>query len=301
MSAPQLPELQRWVLTVMTTPGGVDAGIARAQALHGLSAAQVVATGYGPPPRLRLDIYAQGYLLRLLECLRADFPTLRNTMGEGLFDLFARAYLLHHPSRSTTLFDLGAGFVPFLRSTRPAGYSEPGFDLALDLAALERARTESIRARGVEGESAAQLDPLLLLGGAPLRVAVPESVRLLHLSYPLIPLLEAVARGETQPPIPPARPTWIIIARSHYRVSMHELEPWQWALLNHAQQGAGPLYSGVLAAAEAVGEGVDLLLSRLALWLPLAVALGYLTVAPLASEGSGERPGHLHGPAAWPA
>ena len=53
-------------------------------------------------PRLnasgRLDVYANGYRLRLIEVLDADYPALHALAGDELFDQLARAYIAAHPS-----------------------------------------------------------------------------------------------------------------------------------------------------------------------------------------------------------
>lgn len=84
----------------------------------------------------RLDIYARGYLARLISHLRSDFPTLRAHTGDDLFDLFATAYVQARPPSSWSLRHLGDGFADFLDDTRPP---QPGADLPAALARLERA------------------------------------------------------------------------------------------------------------------------------------------------------------------
>ena len=53
-------------------------------------------------PRLdasgRLDVYAHGYRLRLIEVLDADYPALHTLAGDELFEQLARAYIAAHPS-----------------------------------------------------------------------------------------------------------------------------------------------------------------------------------------------------------
>lgn len=53
-------------------------------------------------PRLdaksRLDVYANGYQLRLIEVLDADYPGLHVLAGDDLFDQLVRAYITAHPS-----------------------------------------------------------------------------------------------------------------------------------------------------------------------------------------------------------
>ncbi len=53
-------------------------------------------------PRLdaqgRMDVYANGYQLRLIDVLDADYPALHALAGDDLFDLLSRAYIAAHPS-----------------------------------------------------------------------------------------------------------------------------------------------------------------------------------------------------------
>ena len=53
-------------------------------------------------PRLdakgRLDVYAIGYRLRLIDILDADYPVLHVLAGDELFEQLARAYIAAHPS-----------------------------------------------------------------------------------------------------------------------------------------------------------------------------------------------------------
>jgi hypothetical protein len=149
MNDPPLSRIQSWLMTVMTSAGGVEAGLNVAKERFGLDLEAIIAHGGGAAPATRLGIYASGYIMRLLECLRADFPTLRRLMGEPLFDFFAKSYIWAHPSTSPSLFDLGAGFPDFLARTQRPGTADGGADSALrlpiDLARLERARTQGAR------------------------------------------------------------------------------------------------------------------------------------------------------------
>ena len=149
--SPTLLDSQRWLLTVMTASQGAEAGLALAAQAQGLTLEDMIM----PPPRgdarARVAVYAGGYLARLLACLRADFPLLARVMGDEVFDFFARRYLHHCPSRSTTLYDLGARFADFLAASQPPS-AEPHAELALPvaLARLERAYVECLRAPGLE-------------------------------------------------------------------------------------------------------------------------------------------------------
>ena len=49
------------------------------------------------PPAQALAIYQRAYTARLLECLRADYPVLRQYLGTQLFDHFATEYIQAFP------------------------------------------------------------------------------------------------------------------------------------------------------------------------------------------------------------
>lgn len=262
---PELAQLQSWFLTAMTCPGGAPQGAALAQQRFGLVPEQVLTR-----PQ-RLSIYADGYVLRL-------------TMGAELFDFFARAYIWRHPSRSSTLYDLGAGFAGFLAASQPQGRDASGnavLQFPIDLARLERARAETGRALGLEKRvvqaraQAAGFDGFGgLLGDAGL-LQLPPCTRLLALSFPVRAFWEqAQAAGDKAlPPQPAASPSFVAITRWNYHISMHALEPWQFHFLQTAAKPS-TLQQCALLAASAAGLPVDQVLADAMLWLPVATAAG---------------------------
>ena len=244
--------LQRWMLSAVTTPGGVREGVRLARDRYALDTADAVKGSNRLSAHERLEIYARGYVLRLLECLRAEFPILLALVGDQVFEMFASSYVWTKPSQSPSLYDLGAGFAAFLEATRPASGEKPGSIEALpaNLAALERARAEAFRARGLENDQAHHAADVftLMLSGASLRL--PASARLLSLAFDFADAIAAVQRGET-PEVPQAKPTCYAVARSRYRVSVHVLQPWQFAFLGACGTKGLPLQ----AACDAVAAG----------------------------------------------
>jgi hypothetical protein len=281
MTSERLSLLQHWMKTVVTERGVLGEKLRVAAARHGLSAEDVVAEKRGLSARERLDIYARGYVLRLLECMRADFPALRGLVGEEVFDAFARAYIISRPPDSPSLYDLGADFPRFLEETRPKNSPpEAGFDQMLELppelARLERARAEVTRARGTEEDDPASAVapalPEIFAGGLTLQ-ATP-CLRLLKLKFPLVEYLRSADRGAR--PAPPApRASFAAIGRSNYHVCMEEAAPWQFAFLR-ACASPSPLYPAARAAALESGEEEACVLARLMVWLPVAFELGFL-------------------------
>ena len=289
MTSERLSLLQHWMKTVVTERGGLGEKLRAANARHGLSAEDVVAEKHGLSAHERLSIYARGYVLRLLECMRADFPVLRGLVGEEVFDVFAGAYIISRPPASPSLYDLGAGFPPFLEETRPKD-SQPEawldrmLELPPELARLERARAEVTRARGTEEDDPVSSLPLTLpeIFGGELTLQATPCLRLLELKFPLVEYLRSADRDE-QPAPPAPRASLAAIGRSNYRVCMQEVAPWQFAFLKTCGSPV-PLYSAAQAAALESGEEAAYVLAGLTVWLPTAFELGFLRRGSLKAE-----------------
>lgn len=280
MSEQRLRLLQHWMKAVVTERGNLDEKLRAAALRHGLSAEEVVAERRGLCARERLGIYAGGYVLRLLECMRADFPALRGFVGDPVFDAFAKAYIITRPPRAPSLYHLGADFPQFLRETKPSGERfDAGVSAMLDLppeiARVERARAEVMRAPGAEDDPppAEPLSPFAVFGEG-LTVEATGCLRLLELKFPLVDFLKSSDRGER--PDPPApRATLVAVGRSNYRVLVEEVAPWQFAFLKACERPA-PLYEAVRDAAREAGEETPQVLAGVAVWLPVAFNLGFL-------------------------
>jgi len=202
---PPLDVVQQWFQAVVTHPAGVAAGAASpaAQRLVRLDRGaleQLVRRSRRLTAEQRLEIYANAYYARLLECLRETFPVLAQALGAEVFDSFAFDYLQRYPSRSYTLYRLAESFPRFLDETRPdqptaAGARAPGGagpgwpDFLIDLATLELAIAEVFDGPGAEGEPL--LAPADLLARqaagdfAATRLAPVPCLRLLRFRYPV--------------------------------------------------------------------------------------------------------------------
>lgn len=274
-----LAALQDWLQLVVTAPGGLAAGLRAARLRHG-DAAPI-----REPPRGsagdRLAIHARGYVRRLLSCLESDYPAVRALLGPALFERFAVAYLAARPPARGSLFELGAAFAEYLQRTRPPDDAVPAerrsfLDLPIDLARVERARLETMRARGPATE--VEVSPLeLLAGDAELRAA--PCLRLVSLSHDVRAFVAAVDHQHGAPagPLPPvpARPVLLAVSRVAFRPLLTELSPWQYQALSRcAERRSIAGLAGEVAAAG--GEGRGAVLAELALWLPVARSLGMI-------------------------
>jgi Putative DNA-binding domain len=280
MSEPSLSILEHWMKTVVVERGGLREKLDAAARQHGLNADDVVVESRGLSAYERLGVYTGGYVLRLLECMRADFPVLRGFVGDSVFDAFAKAYVITMPPSSHSLYDLGANFARFLEETKPKNWTlDEGISAMLDLppelARLERARAEVMRARGTEDDppAAEHLSTFAVFGDGPTIQATP-CLRLLDMKYPLVKFLKSSDRSEpAEPPAP--RASFVAVGRSSYRVHVEEISLWQFAFLRACERPTSS-YSAMQAAAFESGRDSGQVLADIAIWLPVALGLGFL-------------------------
>ena len=186
----------------------------------------------------RLAIYHNAYHARLLECLREEFPVLRQVLGEETFDAFAFGYLVAYPSRSYTLTQLGSRFAQYLTETCPAdsdaGEAPAGWAaFVIDLAALEWTFSEVFDGPGVEGEplfDAAALAAISPECWLQTRLEPVPCLRLLRLRTPAHEYY-AAARDGREPAPPAPRDTFLAVTRHDYVVRHHALEPAEFDVL----------------------------------------------------------------------
>lgn len=77
-----------------------------------------------------LDVYRDGYALRLIEVLTNDFPGLVAMAGPTDFDHLARAYIAAQPSRHPSVRWLGKGLADFIATNPPYSGSPAAAEMA---------------------------------------------------------------------------------------------------------------------------------------------------------------------------
>ncbi len=250
----ELDVVQRWFQAVITHPDGVDRGVQSqdAQELIPLDRSQleeVILRSKNLTARERINIYANAYYARLVECLGDCFPVFSQALGEEVFHGFAFEYLQNYPSRSYTLDRLGDHFVRFLKETRPdrpedaqekAEVSWP--DFLIDLATLEWNINQVFDGPGVEQERSLSTADLLAVPAE--RVAEAKLVpvvclRLLTFRYPVNAYYTAVRRAGqgAEVAIPEPVDEAVAVTRRDYVVRRYPLTFSQHLLLQSLQKG----------------------------------------------------------------
>jgi hypothetical protein len=192
-AAPPLRALQSWLLDVVTHPVSVSDGVLVATEnvpRLGAHDADSLIEGGRLPAAERLAVYRTGYFSRLIECLADDYPTLRDALGEDVFEALCKDFIDAHPPRSASLNHYGAPFAAYC-ATR----SEPWHAVAADLARLEWALVGAIHANA---ERVLEPDDLARLTAADwerLRLRPSPALRVLALDYPVNRLYRARQDG----------------------------------------------------------------------------------------------------------
>ncbi len=285
MNNPGTEQLQRWMNEVITTQGNMQFKLQKAGSLYHLDINDVVAETRDVSIYSRMHVYTSGYVMRLFECLSADFPVLQKFMGEEVFTHFANASLMWSPSTSYSLYDLGSTFIRFLEATRPKHIDENDeqsiyLDLPIEIARAERARSESLRAKGLEelAGSQSEISPEdILFSAHELAVSTPECLRLVQLSFPVKQLFEQLHHDEPYE-VPYPLPTYLAVSRMNYRPSMLEINDWQYEFLV-ACQTPQPLTDAINQASAATNIPSATILAEMCIWLPILQSGGFVHIA----------------------
>ncbi|WP_191602342.1 DNA-binding domain-containing protein [Marinomonas algicola] len=282
MNTVTLKQTQEWMMTLLTVRGDLRQKVMSASSHTQLPLGVFASEDRFPAFYHRLNIYTAGYVMRLVECLKSEYPMLQRFMGERVFVDFAKAYIVTLPSVNPSLYDLGAGFAEFLETTRPkANYTpeeEPFFTVPTEIARIERAKLEVSLAKGFEDESFDRPNKWadFALFQQSFKVKTPSCLRLISLSHTVFPLMKSMEEG-IEYEMPVAESNFLALSRMHYKLCALELEPWQFDFLGLCQRETEFL-TCVAAVSEKAGLDQGELLASLMFWLPTAESKGLLKV-----------------------
>ncbi|MFV0445995.1 MAG: putative DNA-binding domain-containing protein [Planctomycetaceae bacterium] len=248
-TVPNLEQVQQWMLSVISDPRGVEAGIRSEAAQRQIPLSpddieHVVHRSTACSSEERLAVYSHAYFARLLECLQAEYSVLAQATGEEEFLSLATGYLLTHPPCSYTLCQLGARLPSYLAETRPSRDCDatvPDWaDFLVDLARLERTYADVFDGPGDEQQP--NLDPselalLTVADGDVIRVQVSRSLQLLSLRFPAHETYSSLRAGALFNP-PQSRPTQLAVYRRDFVVQRREITPPEATLLMSLQGDA---------------------------------------------------------------
>lgn len=270
-----LDQIQKWMQSVITHPEGVVAGVKSPEAQAEIPVPPDAVGGVVERSRSlssleRLQIYANAYYTRLVECLREEFSALAHAMGEEMFDAYAMGYLQSYPSQSYTLAQLGKDFPAFLEAVQPQTAEDPRdlpWQFFIELARLERLYAEVFDGPGSEGVpplSAESLQTIPADDWPLVRLVFVPSSRLARFSFPVHEYITQVRREES-PPIPSPTETFLAVSRREFVVRRSPIDRVQYELLLHLAAGH-PLGEAMARTLENTGVDVEQFASCLPTW-----------------------------------
>ncbi len=183
--------------------------------------ASQLANGIAAHPPLdaaaRAGIYADMYLARLQDALRADFPNLARLLGDEGFGTLTAGYARAHPSASSDIGQFGRHLPDFLLA-HPGRRGDEA-----DLARLEWALSVAFTAADAETVGKEALGHLGEAAGAA-RLSFVPALRVLTLQHDVLPLWKQLeAESEDLPAVDP-RPVSVVVWRKGFEV-LHRVLP----------------------------------------------------------------------------
>jgi len=187
----------------------------------------------------RLEVYANAYFFRILECLTEDFGALRHCLGAELFHDLVTAYLLAHPPAHPSLRYAGAQLASFLQDSAAAAPFRRRCAFSPDLARLEwslLAAFDAPDAPVVTREEIGSVPPDRWEG---LRLEFQPALQCLTVAECVQPIRRAYDRGE---PLPGGtagtKRVSVCVWRREERVFHRILPPLEATTLERARAGA---------------------------------------------------------------
>jgi hypothetical protein len=211
----------------------------------------------------RINIYADAYFYRLLECLSQEFPATLAVAGPGEFVNLVRDYLAWRPPTEPSIFYAGRYFSEFLGKHRLTRQ----WPFIAELARLERATLESFHAPNAPPLTEEAICKIPSRHWPTIELQMHPTVRILRNEWRVTDVLSSVESGREW--CEPARETATVIVwrrgtNVHYR-SLDEVEDGALAVVRKGESFGNVCEA--IAAAASESDQVVLIGRLLARWL----------------------------------
>jgi hypothetical protein len=195
----------------------------------------------------RIDIYADAYFYRLLECLSEDFPATLAVLGADNFAALVKGYLLEHPPTEPSILYAGLYLADFLND-HPFAERWP---FVADLARLERAVLDVFHATNAPALSVEALCAVLSEEWPALRLRTHPAVEIVHSEWRIADVLQRLEQGQEREN-PEHEKASVLVWRQNALVQYRSLEPVEREALAAVSEGAS--FAGVCEAVAASAE-----------------------------------------------
>jgi hypothetical protein len=181
----------------------------------------------------RIDIYANAYFYRLLDCLGEDFPATLAVLGEDNFAALVKEYLLEHPPTEPSILYAALYLADFLND-HPFAERWP---FIADLARLERAVLDVFHAADAPALGLETLHAVPSEDWPALKLRTHPAVEIVHSEWRIADLLHTVEQGRewTGPEYEEAS---VLVWRQNALVNYRNLEPVERDALAIVSKGA---------------------------------------------------------------
>lgn len=274
-TAPSLREIQLWLKWIITDPRGVTEALGDPSPeiekhksrytqptksyLEWIDKTSLTRTG-------RLDVYAEGYFSRILECMEKDFARTKKAVGDEAFTKLVAEYLKAYPSKFTSIDEVGSRFAGFVSEFDEISLSEWVGDLALfEWSWIEAFYAKDFLTNNNDWPKEIATNPQVCL-------KVHPSVRLIHSDYPLAQLVKRLDVEEilNRKDLSQNEPCDLIIFRSSGEVSWEEMDPGLFQILKNLKNHI-PLEE---AFSQAQGIDPNLISQNFSRWVERGILCG---------------------------
>jgi len=187
----------------------------------------------------QLDVYANAYVLRLIEALRCNYPAICHALGDDDFAVMAKSYIEQHPSVHASIRWFGDALSVFLRDRQP--YSQ--VPVLSELASFEWAIRHTIDAADADRLTVENLLSVPAETWGELQFDLHPSVTLLSLQWNAPQLWHALtddAESLSGEPVAPLRQPmhWLIYRKPDLVSGWHSLSDTEKEALDRLRHGA---------------------------------------------------------------
>jgi len=179
----------------------------------------------------RLNIYADGYRLRIIEALASDYPQLHGLLGDEAFEALARSYIDQYPSTYRNMRWVGEQMAQHAANT----LSE--HPIAAEMAAFEWALGLAFDAEDIPALSVQDLAAIPPETWGALEFTLHPSVQLLDLHWNVIAVWQAL-HAEEAPPEPEQASSSCLVWRNHLDSHYRSLDAQEFQALQQIKDSA---------------------------------------------------------------
>jgi hypothetical protein len=256
-----LRELQAVVSQLIAGPGPLNGDGEHRQLFDNVEL--FVRGGRSLRPTEKINIYANAYFYRLLECLKGEFPATLAVVGSQEFAELVRGYLLWRPPTEPSIFYAGRYLADFIRNHSLA----ERWPFIAELARLERATLETFHAQDALTLTDEAMQAIPPLQWPTIELQTHPGVEMLHNEWRVSEVLSAVESGDDWVE-PTHETTMLIVWRQGTQVRYRDLEDEETRALDILRKGASfAVICEAIAAVADASDPVALIGRLLARWL----------------------------------